>query len=103
MQASGNMTLGARFNNTNEGIEQFMTYAEEHGFTQKKIMIGVEATGVYHLLFTITLSDHDWDVSVINPLESHKFITGGLRTVKTDRLDAIKIAEMAMLGKGYLF
>jgi len=92
-----------KFNNTDRGIEQFMSHLEEHGFTQEKTLIGVEATGVYHLLFTVTLSDNDWDVKVINPLESHKFITAGIRIVKTDRLDAIKIAEMAALGRGYLF
>lgn len=92
-----------QFRNTEEGIEEFTTHMEEHGFLQGKTVIGVEATGVYHLLFTVTLSDNDWDVKIINPLESHKFITAGIRTVKTDRLDAIKIAEMVVLGRGYLF
>lgn len=91
------------FNNTEQGIDQFMTHMEEYGFIQGKTLIGVEATGVYHLLLAVTLSDNEWDVKVINPLESHKFITAGIRTVKTDRLDAIKIAEMVTLGRGYLF
>lgn len=92
-----------KFANTHDGIEEFMTCIEELGFTVSDTRIGVEATGVYHLLFAVTLRDHDWDVVVINPLESHRMITQGLRTVKTDRLDALKIRTMAMIGKGYLF
>lgn len=92
-----------KFANTPEGIEEFMTYMEDRNFMVTDTRIGVEATGVYHLLFATTLRDHEWDVAVINPLESHRMITQGLRTVKTDRLDALKIRTMTMIGKGYLF
>lgn len=92
-----------KFPNTHEGIEDFMTTIEERDFPMTDTTIGVEATGVYHLLFAVTLTDHSWDVVVINPLESHRMITGGLRTVKTDRLDALKIRTMVTIGKGYRF
>lgn len=92
-----------KFANTAAGIEEFMTTIEESDFTITDTRIGVEATGVYHLLFAVTLREHSWDVVVINPLESHRMITQGLRTVKTDRLDALKIRTMAGMGKGYLF
>ena len=91
-----------KFVNTEEGIEEFMTKIE-NALPIKSTRIGVEATGAYHLLFAVTLTEHDWDVVVINPLESHRMITQGLRTVKTDRLDAEKIRQMVALGKGYLF
>src|SRR3989338_4906868 len=92
-----------KFANTHEGIEEFMTFIEDLGFMVTDTRIGFEATGVYHLLFATTLRDHAWNIFVINPLESHRVITQGLRTVKTDRLDALKIRTMAMIGKGYLF
>ena len=92
-----------KFANTQEGVEEFMTFIEDNNFTVNDTRIGVEATGVYHLLFAVTLRNHEWDIYVINPLESHRMITQGLRTVKTDRLDALKIRTMAMIGKGYLF
>jgi len=92
-----------KFENTEVGIEAFMTTIEDCGFSVRETRIGVEATGVYHLLFAMTLTGHSWDVFVINPLESHRMITQGLRTVKTDRLDAIKIRTMVSLGRGYLF
>src|SRR6266852_3184601 len=92
-----------KFANTEAGIEKFMTTLEDGDFPITDTMIGVEATGVYHLLFAVTLREHSWDVVVINPLESHRMITQGLRTVKTDRLDALKIRTMTGMGKGYLF
>ena len=92
-----------KFDNTPAGIEEFMTTLEDDDFPITDTRIGVEATGVYHLLFAVTLREHSWDVVVINPLESHRMITQGLRTVKTDRLDALKIRTMTGMGKGYLF
>jgi len=92
-----------KFENNTLGIEKFMTFLEDCNYDVNDTKIGVEATGVYHLLFAMTLSAHEWDVMVINPLESHRMITQGLRTVKTDRLDAIKIRTMVGMGKGYLF
>lgn len=92
-----------KFANTYTGIEEFMTLIEKGDFPIADTRIGVEATGVYHLLFAVTLTEHSWDVAVINPLESHRMITQGLRTVKTDRRDAEKIRLMASMGKGYLF
>ena len=92
-----------KFANTKEGIEEFMATIEATDLPIGDTRIGVEATGVYHLLFAVTLTDHSWEVVVINPLESHRMITQGLRTVKTDRLDAIKIRTMVHIGKGYRF
>jgi transposase len=92
-----------KFANTPDGVEEFMTFIEDLGFMVTDTRIGVEATGVYHLLFAVTLRDHEWDICVINPLESHRMITQGLRTVKTDRLDALKIRTMTLIGKGYRF
>lgn len=63
-----------KFMNTKEGIEEFMTVMENI-FSPKDTRIGVEATGVYHLLLAVTLTEHSWDIVVINPLESHRFIT----------------------------
>jgi len=92
-----------RFRNTDDGLESFMTFLEDHGYSVSDTKIGVEATGVYHLLLAMTLSAHEWDIFVINPLESHRMITQGLRTVKTDRRDAQKIRTMVSISRGYLF
>jgi transposase len=91
------------FPNTKEGIEMFLSSLEKKNITKKNAAIGVEATGVYHLLFCNQLKSQSWHVAVINPLESHRMIMSGLRSVKTDRHDAIAIRNMVLLGKGYPF
>src|SRR6266852_5375294 len=70
-----------KFENTPAGIEEFMTILEDGDFPITDTRIVVEATGVYHLLFAVTLREHSWDVAVINPLESHRMMTKQRRDV----------------------
>ena len=94
---------GKKFDNTEDGIKGFVSEILKLKFRKNDTRIGVESTGVYHLLLAIRLTDLGWSVYVINPLESHKMIMQGLRTVKTDRLDAEKIRLMTLSKHGYLF
>jgi len=87
------------YNNTEEGISQFV-----HALSlrdRKTTTIGVEATGVYHLLFCTRLRTRSWRVVVINPLITHNMIKAGLRKVKTDKTDAIIIRKAVLAGEGY--
>ena len=53
----------------------------------------MEATGVYHLPVLSYLKEHNIFVAVINPLVMKRYSYGGLRTGKTDKMDAVKIAN----------
>ena len=55
----------------------------------------MESTGRYHLLVAILLAESGLDVRVINPLLSKKYATGSIRKVKSDRQDAVVLAEIA--------
>lgn len=92
-----------KFLSTKEGISEFLEKLKFRNFLQKETTVGVEATGIYHLLFCTMLTNIGWQVVVINPLESHRAITSKLRNVKTDRHDAIAIRKMVILGSGYQF
>lgn len=61
-----------------------------------EIRIVMEATGVYHLPILLYLKEHDFFVSVINQYEMKTYCTCGLRRAKTDRQDAIKIADFGI-------
>ncbi len=91
------------FANTPEGIEQFMGALRTHECIPEDTTIGVEATGVYHLLFSRILTTEGWKVMVINPMLSHRVITASLRRVKTDRHDAQSLREATRMGFGYRF
>lgn len=53
----------------------------------------MEATGAYHLPVLSYLKEHDIFVSLINPLVMKKYASMALRKGKTDKIDAIKIAN----------
>lgn len=56
----------------------------------------LEATGIYHLLLVQSLSLAGIFVAVINPLVLKKYASLSLRKGKTDKLDAVKIAEYGL-------
>jgi len=93
-----------KFENTKLGIEIFISEMRKKKFLPKKTGIGVESTGVYHLLLAATLSQEGWRISVINPIISSRAISNdSLRRVKTDQKDARIIRTLAEQGKGYLY
>lgn len=58
--------------------------------------IVMESTGNYHLPIAWALHDAGFYVSVINALLIHDFRNNSLRKVKTDKKDAIKIANYGL-------
>ena len=70
----------------NKLVEDILSFDEE-------VKVVMEATGIYHLPVLTVLKEHNIFVSVINPLIMKKYSVMGLRKVKTDKMDAIKIAN----------
>jgi transposase len=66
------------------------------GYNGKIIM---ESTGRYHLLSAMRLYEAGFDVRIINPLISRKYMQAGIRKNKTDKADACKLAEIAVIEK----
>ena len=67
-------------------VETILEFKEE----TKVVM---EATGAYHFPVLSYLKEHNIFVSVINPLVMKRYSFVGLRKGKTDKMDAIKIAN----------
>lgn len=88
-----------QFANTEEGIAAFLSTLT----TPRQTMIGVEATGVYHLLLCERLRAAGWDIRVINPLLTHRMAGTRLRKLKTDRVDALLIRKALAAGLGYAY
>jgi transposase len=81
------------FKNTREGITSFEKRSKQQECKKKETIIGIEATGVYHHLFCLTVSKTGWTVMIINPLLVSQMIRDGLRMVKNDTKDAGIIRE----------
>ncbi len=60
---------------------------------KEEIRIVMEATGIYHLPVLMRLKEAGFFVCVVNPLVMKKYSSEGIRKAKTDKLDAIKIAN----------
>ena len=56
----------------------------------------MEATGNYHKPVAFVLHDAGLFVSVVNPVLIHDYDNNSLRRVKTDRKDAVKIANYTL-------
>lgn len=80
--------------NNESGIKRIIT-----GIKDFKGKIVMESTGRYHLLSALRLSGSGFDVRVVNPITSRKFMSAGIRKNKTDKIDAFKLAEMAVIEK----
>jgi transposase len=71
--------------------------------TKGKTLIGLEATGSYHLLVAYRCTQSGYTVNVINPLITRKQNQTNLRRVKTDSADAKLVRHCLISGAGYPF
>jgi transposase len=76
--------------NTRAGFDQLQQALV--GLSQP-VLIGLEATGHYWWALYDELTRAEYPVVVLNALQVHAFRQSGVRKVKTDRTDAVWIAE----------
>jgi transposase len=75
------------------GFEKLITQLPED---KTSFLLGMESTASYHIpLFTYLIS-HDYRVVVINPLLINGFSKRSLRKTKTDKKDALTIAQFLL-------
>ena len=56
----------------------------------------MEATGTYHLPVASYLKERGYEVIIVNPLEMKRYRCQGIRNPKTDRIDALIIAQFGI-------
>jgi transposase len=74
-------------------IGEFVECLVKHNYQHKIIM---ESTGHYHWLIAVELAKHSLDLRLINPLLSSKHAKASIRKTKTDKVDAYRLATMAL-------
>jgi len=85
------------------GIDEFLKRLKEKKMTKGKTVIGMEATGSYHLPVAYQCTQAGYVVNVINPLITKKQNQTNLRCVKTDSSDAKLVRHCVITGAGYPF
>jgi transposase len=82
-----------QFANTLQGFNQLDLWVKKH--EAYKILACMEATGFYGLTLAEYLYSHNYDVSIVNPSCIKSYAKSQLTRHKTDKIDAILIAEYA--------
>lgn len=78
---------------TAEGLKKLITKLRE---LDGEIRIVMEHTGMYWRPIAMTLKEAGFYVSVVNAILIHNFSDNSIRKVKTDRADAMKIANYGL-------
>ena len=87
------------FSNDEAGFKSLMERLGASSVDAQKCIVGMEATGHYWLALYSFLTDHGFDVAVINPIQTDAFRkTQSIRKTKTDAIDAFMIAEFTRFG-----
>ncbi|MGI6555959.1 MAG: IS110 family transposase [Pseudoramibacter sp.] len=81
------------FKHTTYGLKQFIDQIPKG---ENEVKVVMEATGIYHLQVAIYLQEQGYFVAIVNPLAMKRFRTFSIRGVKTDKVDAMKIAEYGL-------
>ena len=85
--------------NTKEGCEKLFSLFERLNITKDAVIIGMEATGHYWLSVHEHLTEHGYDVRVINPIQSDAFRKMYIRQTKNDSKDSFIIAQVMRFGQ----
>ena len=92
-----------KFGTTEIGIDFFLNALKKKNMTTGKTLIGMEATGSYHLPVAYRCTKAGYTVNVINPLITKRQNQTNLRRVKTDSSDAKLVRQCVKNGAGYPF
>jgi len=86
------------FTNDAEGYQRILERLKEVG-GPTRVAIAMEATGHYWYSLHDFLGRHRYDVAVLNPIQTAKQVTKGIRKTQTDRIDAQHIAVLLKNGE----
>jgi len=79
--------------NNPEGFESLIEWLQRQAKDQKPFRFIMEATGTYHQPLALFLSDHGFEVCVINPALIKRFGESMAARTKTDEKDCVIIAH----------
>ena len=87
------------FANSKEGCEKLLALFERLGVSNDGLLVGMEATGHYWLSVYGYLLEQDFEIKVINPIQSEAFRKMYIRQTKNDRKDSFIIAQIMRFGQ----
>jgi transposase len=86
-----------------EGFDELVMKVSSVTKDKESILIGMESTACYHINLYSFLTSKGFTVIIINPLLISNFMKLQLRKTKTDKKDALVIAQFLLMKKDALF
>ena len=86
------------FKNNKEGFKEL--YTELNKYSKNELLIGMEDTGHYNFAIESSLLAEGYKVALINPITTKSLRKASLKSVKSDKEDALLITK-ALLDKAY--
>ena len=96
--AAGTVVGQGSFSVSRTGFEQLALFLHQHASDEAEVLIGIEATGHYHLTLLEFLQARGLCVVLLNPYQVSQFRRAQGKRAKTDRLDARAIAQFVALS-----
>jgi transposase len=81
------------FNNDANGYQSLLARLKDAGGA-RRVLVGMEASGHYWYSLRDFLTDHRYEVAVLNPIQTAQQAKKGIRKSKTDKIDAGHIATL---------
>ena len=81
------------FNNNVKGIRSLRLFLKRQR-TAGTVPCTLEATGMYHFLVSLSLSEAGYRVNCVNPIITKKYMKATIRDANSDKIDCQRIAEL---------
>ncbi len=95
LESSGEIKLQDKLSMDRDGFNTFLEYLSS--YPKDKLLVSMEATGIYHLPLLSFLLENSFNSVVINPILIKSFIgSTTLRKTKNDKKDATSIALFSL-------
>jgi len=102
IDAKGQKVFYLDFSMDSDGCSRLMSELESHSKSLDRVSVAMESTGCYHINLLVFLVSKGIRCYVINPLLIANFSRLSLRKTKTDRKDAMTIAQFLLAHSGSL-
>ena len=83
--------------NSIKGFNYFMDKLKEHNINISDCLVGMESTGHYGENLIQFLHSKDFNIGVINPIQTDALRNSNIRKTKTDKIDTYLIIQSLML------
>ena len=102
LDREGKKLFNLEFAMNGEGFSQFLKVLKTYCEDFSGVTVGMESTGCYHINLFAFLCSEGMVCVVINPLLISNFARLSLRKTKTDKKDALTIAQFLLAHRGEL-